>query len=123
MHVFGTLIRSHITPEIVEVEEGDVVTFHLTNLERAEDETHGFTVSTYGVHGSFEPGKTASLTFKADRAGVFPFYCTEFCSALHLEMEGIFLVKPTGYVANPDEVGGIALTAEELAGYKKELRG
>ncbi len=34
-------------------------------------------------------------------------------------MEGIFLVKPTGYVANPDEVGGIALTAEELAGYKK----
>lgn len=119
VHVFGTLIRSHITPEIVEVEEGDVVTFHLTNLERAEDETHGFTVSTYGVHGSFEPGKTASLTFKADRAGVFPFYCTEFCSALHLEMEGIFLVKPTGYVANPDEVGGVTLTAEELSGYKK----
>jgi len=119
VHVFGTLIRSHITPEIVEVEEGDVVTFHLTNLERAEDETHGFTVSTYGVHGSFEPGKTASLTFTADRAGVFPFYCTEFCSALHLEMEGIFLVKPKGYVANPDEVGGVVLTAEELAGYKK----
>jgi len=117
VHVFGTLIRSHITPEIVEVNEGDVITFHLTNLERAEDETHGFTVDTYGKHGSFEPGKTASLTFIADRSGVFPYYCTEFCSALHLEMEGILLVKPKGYKGvNAKEV---ALTKEQLEGYKK----
>ena len=118
VHVFGTMIRSHITPEIVEVNEGDVVTFHLTNLERAEDETHGFTVDTYGIHGSFEPGKTASLTFTADRSGVFPYYCTEFCSALHLEMEGILLVKPTGYKGKKGAVE-IVLTEEELAGYKK----
>ncbi len=26
--------------------------------------------------------------------GVFPLFCTEFCSALHLEMAGYFLVKP-----------------------------
>jgi nitrous-oxide reductase len=119
VHVFGTLIRSHITPEIVEVNEGDIVTFHLTNLERAEDETHGFTVDTYGRHGSFEPGKTASLTFVADRPGVFPYYCTEFCSALHLEMEGILLVRPKGYKGGP--VGEISekLTKEELAEYKK----
>jgi nitrous-oxide reductase len=31
----------------------------------------------------------------ADRAGVFPMYCTEFCSALHLEMAGYFMVEPT----------------------------
>ena len=120
VHVFGTLIRSHITPEIVEVNEGDIVTFHLTNLERAEDETHGFTVDTYGKHGSFEPGKTASLTFVADKSGVFPYYCTEFCSALHLEMEGILLVRPKGYKGGP--AGEIAekLTKEQLAGYKKD---
>jgi len=118
VHVFGTMIRSHIVPEIVEVNEGDVVTFHLTNLERAEDETHGFTIGTYGVHGSFEPGKTASLTFTADRAGVFPYYCTEFCSALHLEMEGILMVKPKGYKGKKGAVE-LKLTAEQLAGYKK----
>ncbi|RLD54680.1 MAG: cytochrome C, partial [Bacteroidetes bacterium] len=118
VHIFGTMIRSHITPEIVEVNEGDVVTFHLTNLERAEDETHGFTVNTYGIHGSFEPGKTASLTFTADRSGVFPYYCTEFCSALHLEMEGILLVKPKNYTG-PGAGKEVALTEEELAGYKK----
>ena len=118
VHIFGTMIRSHITPEIVEVNEGDVVTFHLTNLERAEDETHGFTVDTYGVHGSFEPGKTASLTFTADRPGVFPYYCTEFCSALHLEMEGILLIKPKGWKGEKGEVK-IKLTEEQLLGYKK----
>ena len=117
VHVFGTLIRSHITPEIVKVNEGDVVTFHLTNLERAEDETHGFTVDTYGVHGSFEPGKTASVTFVADRPGVFPYYCTEFCSALHLEMEGILLIRPKGYVDKVQK--DVVITKEEMAGYKK----
>jgi nitrous-oxide reductase len=97
VEVFGTLIRSHITPEIIEVEKGDEVTINLTNLERAQDETHGFTVSGYNVHASVEPGKTVSVKFKADREGVFPYYCTEFCSALHLEMQGYFLVKPKGY--------------------------
>ena len=94
VHVFATVIRSHINPETVEVEEGDVVTFHITNLEQAQDQTHGFTVDTYNVHGSWEPGKVASVTFTADMPGVFPYYCTEFCSALHLEMMGYLLVKP-----------------------------
>lgn len=96
--VYGTAIRSHFTPEIVEANEGDEVTFHITNAERAEDETHGFAVSTYIGNLSLEPGKTASVTFKADRPGAFSFYCTEFCSALHLEMEGYLMVKPKGMV-------------------------
>lgn len=96
VEVFATAIRSHFTPEIVEVNEGDEVTFHITNAERAEDETHGFAVSTYIGNLSLEPGKTASVTFKADRAGAFSYYCTEFCSALHLEMEGYLMVKPKG---------------------------
>ncbi|MDR2014232.1 MAG: Sec-dependent nitrous-oxide reductase [Azoarcus sp.] len=98
--VYGTLIRSHITPEIIEVDVGDEVTIHLTNLERAQDETHGFTVSTYSVHASIEPGKTATVKFKADKEGVYPYYCTEFCSALHLEMQGYLLVKPKGWKAS-----------------------
>lgn len=92
--IYSTLIRSHYSPEIVELKVGDEVTWHLTNLERAEDETHGFTIDLYNIHGSLEPGETSTFKFKADREGVFPFYCTEFCSALHLEMMGYLLVKP-----------------------------
>lgn len=100
VEVFGTLIRSHITPETIEVEVGDEVTINLTNLERAQDETHGFTVSTFNVHASVEPGKTVAVKFKADKEGVYPYYCTEFCSALHLEMQGYLLVKPKGWKAS-----------------------
>ena len=91
--VYATMIRSHINPEHIEVNKGDNVTIHLTNLERAQDETHGFTVDLYNIHASLEPGKTATVNFVADEEGVFPYYCTEFCSALHLEMMGYLLVK------------------------------
>ena len=104
VHVYGTVIRSHITPEIIEVEEGDEVSLHFTNLERAEDETHGFALFGQNVNLSIEPGKTVSYSFKAEKAGVYPYYCTEFCSALHLEMQGYLLVKPKGYVAKEGSV-------------------
>lgn len=91
--VFATMIRSHINPEHIEVNKGDNVTIHLTNLERAQDETHGFGIDLYNIHASLEPGKTASVNFVADMEGIFPYYCTEFCSALHLEMMGYLLVK------------------------------
>lgn len=96
--VYMTAIRSHFTPEIIEVNEGDTVEFIITNSERAEDETHGFAVSTYDVNLSLEPGKTATAKIVADKPGAFSFYCTEFCSALHLEMTGFLMVKPKGYV-------------------------
>jgi nitrous-oxide reductase len=114
--VYGTLIRSHITPETIEAEVGDEITIHLTNLERAQDETHGFTVSTYNVHASVEPGKTVTVKFKADKEGVYPYYCTEFCSALHLEMQGYLLVKPKGWKPTKTESSQSQLHRSRLQG-------
>lgn len=94
VHVYMTAIRSHFTPDRVEVEEGDTVHLHLTSVEQAEDQVHGFTIDMYNVNLSLEPGKHENVTFVADKAGAFPMYCTEFCSALHLEMMGYFMVKP-----------------------------
>jgi nitrous-oxide reductase len=118
--VWGTVIRSHITPEIIEAQEGDTVKIHLTNLERAEDEVHGFAMYGQNVQLSIEPGKTASATFVADQQGVFPYYCTEFCSALHLEMQGYLLVQPKGYKATEAKmVEGEAYTQ---ADYDKQVK-
>jgi nitrous-oxide reductase len=94
VEVFMTAIRSHFTPDRIEVEEGDEVTIHISSLETAEDQTHGFTIDMYNVNVSLEPGKHENISFKADMPGSYPMYCTEFCSALHLEMMGYFLVKP-----------------------------
>lgn len=120
VHVYGTLIRSHITPEIIEVEEGETVSLHFTNVERAEDETHGFAINGFDINLSAEPGKTVSATFKADKAGVYPYYCTEFCSALHLEMQGYLLVRPKGMKAEDGSVSEGQAYAE--ADYTKQVK-
>jgi len=120
VEVMGTVIRSHINPEIIEVVEGDTVKIHLTNLERAEDEVHGFAMYGHPVQLSIEPGKTTSVTIEADKAGVYPYYCTEFCSALHLEMQGYMLVKPKDYQAEKASMQeGVAYTK---ADYDKQVK-
>ena len=92
--VYTTAIRSHFSPEHVQVKQGDHVIWHITNIERAKDATHGFALPGYNINLSLEPGEYIRFEFDADKSGVYPFYCSEFCSALHLEMMGYFLVEP-----------------------------
>lgn len=94
VEVWMSVVRSHYRPEHVEIKKGDHVVWHLTNLERQRDATHGFALSGYNINLSLEPGETQTIEFDADQAGTFAYYCTEFCSALHLEMVGYFLVEP-----------------------------
>ncbi len=100
--VYMSLIRSHFTPDRIEVNEGDIVNLHMTSLEQADDQTHGFALNMYNINLSLEPGKHENVSFVADKPGVYPMYCTEFCSALHLEMAGYFLVKPRIKTASAD---------------------
>lgn len=92
--VYMTAIRSHFNPEHIKVKQGDNVKIHLTSIERARDATHGFAIEGYNINLSIEPGESSTVEFVADKPGVYPFYCTEFCSALHLEMAGYLLVEP-----------------------------
>ena len=50
-------------------------------------------MNDYNINIVIDPGETKSVTFKADKPGVYAFYCTNFCSALHQEMQGYLLVK------------------------------
>ena len=96
-----TAVRSHFNPEHVALNEGDEVTWRITVMETAQDATHGFCIGAYNINLSIEPGEYAECRFVADRSGTFPFYCTEFCSALHLEMMGYMHVKPKATAAAP----------------------
>ena len=86
-------VRSTITPTLIEVNEGDEVTVAITNIEQTTDELHGFGLLDYNVNVVVDPGETKTFTFKATRGGVFPYYCTNFCSALHQEMQGYLIVR------------------------------
>ena len=98
VHVYMTSIRSHFAPDNIEgVKIGDEVYFHVTNLEQDWDVPHGF-----GIKGAnnaellIMPGETTTLKWVPDRVGMFPMYCTDFCSALHQEMQGYVRVSPAG---------------------------
>lgn len=98
VHVYMTSIRSHFAPDNIEgVKMGDEVYFHITNLEQDWDVPHGF-----GIKGAnnaellIMPGETTTLKWVPDRVGMFPMYCTDFCSALHQEMQGYVRVSPAG---------------------------
>lgn len=95
VEIWMTAVRSHFTPEHVEIQQGDHVIWHITNIERAHDATHGFAIPAYNINVSLEPGETATVEFDATQDGVFSYYCTEFCSALHLEMTGYLLIEPS----------------------------
>jgi nitrous-oxide reductase len=91
--VKAVLVRSTITPTSITVNQGDTVTVAITNIEQTTDELHGFGLLDYNMNVVVDPGETKTFTIKADKAGVFPYYCTNFCSALHQEMQGYLIVN------------------------------
>ncbi len=98
VHIYMTMIRSHFAPDNIEgVQVGDKVYFHVTNLEQDYDVPHG--ISMIGANTSellIMPGQTETFVWEPKNVGVWPFYCTDFCSALHQEMQGYIRVSPKG---------------------------
>ena len=96
VHIYMAMIRSHFTPDNIEgIKVGDKVYFHVTNHEQDYDVPHG--VAMIGANTSellIMPGQTETFVWEPKQVGVWPFYCTDFCSALHQEMQGYVRVSP-----------------------------
>ncbi len=93
VEVWMLAVRSFFTPDVIRVNKGDKVIIHVSNIEQTRDELHGFAIDEYNINLVIDPGETKTVTFTADKSGVYAYYCTNFCSALHQEMQGYFLVK------------------------------
>lgn len=96
VHIYMSTIRSHFTPDNIEgIKVGDKVYFHITNHEQDFDVPHGFSMIGQGTSEILVmPGQTKTSLWEPKRVGVWPFYCTDFCSALHQEMQGYVRVSP-----------------------------
>ncbi|MCC5942799.1 MAG: Sec-dependent nitrous-oxide reductase [Balneolaceae bacterium] len=95
VRIYMSSTRSHFRPDNIEgIRVGDTVYIHLTNLEQEWDVVHGIAVK--GANNSeilVAPGQTKSIKWEPTRTGIYPFYCTAFCSALHQEMQGYIRVS------------------------------
>lgn len=98
VHVYMTSIRSHFSPDNIEgIKVGDEVYFHVTNLEQDWDVPHGFAIKgAKTAELLIMPGETSTLKWVPEKPGMYPMYCTDFCSALHQEMQGYVRVSPAG---------------------------
>ena len=98
IHVYMTAMRSHFSPDNIEgVKLGDEVYFHVTNLEQDWDVPHGFAVKgALNAELLVMPGETSTLKWVPKKVGIYPIYCTDFCSALHQEMQGYVRVSAKG---------------------------
>ncbi len=120
VHVRMMAIRSHFAPDNIEgIQVGDTVLFHVTNVEQDWDVPHGFAImGAQNAELLIMPGETRTLRWIPREPGIYPMYCTDFCSALHQEMQGYVRVSPRGSSVplTTNSVRGPAQTARAARG-------
>ena len=77
-------------PSEIRVPLGATVTFYVTSV----DVQHGFRVQDTNVNMMVLPGQISKLTATFDKAGEFPYVCSEYCGVGHQNMFGKVIVEP-----------------------------
>jgi len=85
-----TAVKYRFTPDVIKVKKGDRVRLVVTALDR----DHGFKLEAFQIDKKLPKGEPVAVEFTADRAGTFPFQCSQFCGLGHKKMKGQLVVEP-----------------------------
>jgi cytochrome c oxidase subunit 2 len=84
-----TAVKYKFTPDIIKVKKGDRVRLVVTAMDR----DHGFKLEAFQIEKKLPKGEPVAVEFTADRAGTFPFQCSQFCGLGHGKMKGKLVVE------------------------------
>ena len=84
-----TARKYRFDPNPITVKKGQ----HVKLLISALDHDHGFKLEAFNINQKIKKGTTATIEFTADKAGTFPFQCSDFCGLGHPRMKGKLLVE------------------------------
>ena len=76
-------------PNTITVKKGE----HVKLIITAVDHDHGFKLDEFGINQKLIRGAPTTIEFTADKAGTFPFKCSEFCGMGHGKMKGKLVVE------------------------------
>lgn len=106
--------RFQYDPAILRVNPGDKVTIVLAT----SDVMHGLLIDGYDLETMAQPTRQGTITFVADRTGVFRFHCTVVCGNMHPFMTGKLVVGQNTLLLRSIAVLGLAMFAVIL-GWRK----
>ncbi len=90
-HFTVKAFRFGFDPERLIVNQGDIVIITIESL----DAVHGFYIEDYEVRQDFiTPGSPETVSFVADKVGMFRIHCSTICGSLHPFMMAQLEVQP-----------------------------
>jgi len=84
--------RYGFDPEVIVVNQGDIVVITVESV----DAVHGFYIEDYEIQEDYiVPRSPRTISFVADRMGMFRIHCSTICGPLHPFMMGQLVVQPS----------------------------
>ena len=84
-----TAKKYEFSPNPITVKKGEHVKLVITAL----DHDHGFKLEAFNINQKLQKGEATTIEFTADKAGTFPFQCSNFCGLGHGKMKGKLVVQ------------------------------
>ncbi len=93
VEVFGTINNGKVTPNNINVKQGQHVLIHLTNWGQDKRDHYVYEIASYDKMYRWRPGETATLDFVAEKAGSYPLLLDKVHSPEGRKLQGYLTVN------------------------------
>ncbi len=100
VHVYATINNGKVTPGNIKVTQGQDVEIHITNLGQTKLDHYVYEVALYDQMYRWRPGETATIAFKAEKAGAYPLLLDKIHSPEGRSLVGYLTVEPNAKAEN-----------------------